>query len=57
MFPYVEDHKFYCEHWFTTRFFGKIREFGELLARQGVLAEAEDVFQCITPRSTRRWPT
>ena len=45
VFPYVEDHKFYCEHWFTTRFFGKIREFGELLARQGVLAEAEDVFQ------------
>ena len=36
VFPYVEDHKFYCEHWFTTRFFGKIREFGELLARQGV---------------------
>jgi pyruvate, water dikinase len=45
VFPYVEDHKFYCEHWFTTRFFGKIREFGELLARSGVLAEAEDVFQ------------
>ena len=45
VFPYVEDHKFYCEHWFTTLFFGKIREFGELLARQGVLAEAEDVFQ------------
>ena len=20
VFPYVEDHKFYCEHWFTTRF-------------------------------------
>jgi len=45
VFPYVEDHKFYCEHWFTTEFFGKIREFGGLLARQGVLAEAEDVFQ------------
>jgi pyruvate, water dikinase len=45
VFPYVEDHKFYCEHWFTTRFFGKIREFGELLARWDVLDEAEDVFQ------------
>jgi pyruvate, water dikinase len=44
VFPYVEDHKFYCEHWFTSRFFQKIREFGELLARQGVLADAEDVF-------------
>jgi phosphohistidine swiveling domain-containing protein len=45
VFPYVEDHKFYCEHWFTTRFFQKIRAFGELLRRQGVLADAEDVFQ------------
>jgi pyruvate,water dikinase len=44
VFPYVEDHKFYCEHWFTTRFFQKIRAFGELLASKGVLAEAEDVF-------------
>ncbi|MGO9993914.1 MAG: PEP-utilizing enzyme [Steroidobacteraceae bacterium] len=44
VFPYVEDHKFYCEHWFTTRFFKKIREFGALLERQGVLHEAEDVF-------------
>ncbi len=45
VFPYVEDHKFYCEHWFTTRFFAKIREFGALLARNGVLADAEDIFQ------------
>jgi pyruvate, water dikinase len=45
VFPFVEDHKFYCEHWFTTKFFAKIREFGDLLARQGVLAEAEDIFQ------------
>jgi pyruvate,water dikinase len=44
VFPYVEDHKFYCEHWFTTRFFQKIREFGALLQRFGVLADAEDVF-------------
>ena len=44
VFPYVEDHKFYCEHWFTTRFFQKIRAFGELLVGRGVLEEAEDVF-------------
>jgi pyruvate,water dikinase len=44
VFPYVEDHKFYCEHWFTTRFFQKIREFGALLAAFGVLAEADDIF-------------
>jgi pyruvate,water dikinase len=45
VFPYVEDHKWYCEHWFTTQFFAKIREFGALLVRQGVLAEVEDIFQ------------
>jgi len=45
VFPYVEDHKFYCEHWFTTRFFKKVREFGALLARQRVIDDAEDVFQ------------
>ncbi|MEN3309282.1 MAG: pyruvate, water dikinase [Micromonosporaceae bacterium] len=45
VFPYVEDHKFYCEHWFTTRFFQKIREFGGLLHRQGVLDDPEDIFQ------------
>lgn len=44
VFPYVEDHKFYCEHWFTTRFFQKIRAFGDLLARFRVLADASDVF-------------
>src|SRR5260370_25894475 len=45
VFPFVEDHKFYCEHWFTSQFFGKIREFGALLARFGLLAEAADAFQ------------
>ena len=44
VFPYVEDHKFYCEHWFTTRFFQKIRAFGELLAAKGVLTQADDIF-------------
>ena len=44
VFPFVEDHKFYCEHWFTTRFFQKVKAFGALLARSGVIAEADDVF-------------
>ncbi|MGD0375790.1 MAG: PEP-utilizing enzyme [Streptosporangiaceae bacterium] len=44
VFPFIESHKFYCEHWFTTRFFQKIRGFGQLLAERGVLAEADDVF-------------
>jgi pyruvate, water dikinase len=45
VFPFVEDHKFYVEHWFTTQFFAKIREFGDLLVRRGVLADTEDIFQ------------
>jgi pyruvate,water dikinase len=44
VFPYVEDHKFYCEHWLTTRFFQKIRDFGALLARFDVVDEPEDIF-------------
>ena len=44
VFPFVEDHKFYCEHWFTTRFFQKVKAFGALLAVQGVIAETDDVF-------------
>ena len=44
VFPYVEDHKFYCEHWFTTLFFNKLREFGGLLAQKDVLDDAEDIF-------------
>lgn len=45
VFPYVEDHKFYCEHWLTTCFFNKVRDFGGLLKRYGVLDEADDIFQ------------
>ncbi len=45
VFPYVEGHKFYCEHWYTNLFFNKIREFGELLAAHGFFKDAADVFQ------------
>jgi pyruvate,water dikinase len=44
VFPYVEGHKFYCEHWYTNLFFNKIREFGVLLAEHGFFPAAEDVF-------------
>ena len=44
VFPYVEGHKFYCEHWYTNLFFNKIRRFGALLADHGLLADGEDVF-------------
>ncbi|HWH94383.1 MAG TPA: PEP-utilizing enzyme [Baekduia sp.] len=45
VFPYVEEHKFYCDYWFLTSWWNKIREFGALLARHDFLADGEDVFQ------------
>jgi len=44
VFPYVEGHKFYCEHWYTALFFNKIREFGALLAQHGFFEKEDDVF-------------
>jgi pyruvate,water dikinase len=45
VFPFVEEHKFFCDYWFLTRWWNKVREFGALLARHGFLEDAEDVFQ------------
>jgi pyruvate, water dikinase len=44
VFPYVEEHKFFCDYWFLTRWWNKIREFGALLAEHDFLRDAEDVF-------------
>jgi len=44
VFPYVEEHKFFCDYWFLTRWWNKVREFGALLARHGFLEDSEDVF-------------
>jgi pyruvate,water dikinase len=45
VFPYVEEHKFFCDYWFLTRWWNKVREFGALLAEHGFLKDGEDVFQ------------
>jgi pyruvate,water dikinase len=45
VFPYVEEHKFFCDYWFLTSWWNKIREFGALLAKHGFLSDGEDVFQ------------
>jgi pyruvate,water dikinase len=45
VFPYVEEHKFYCDYWFLTNWWNKVREFGSLLAEHGFLEDGEeDVF-------------
>jgi pyruvate,water dikinase len=45
VFPYVEEHKFYCDYWFLTRWLNRLREYGQLLVESGFLGEAEDMFQ------------
>src|SRR3954462_15709654 len=45
VFPYVEEHKFYCDYWFQSRFFNKVREFGAVLAEHNFFEDAEDIFQ------------
>jgi pyruvate,water dikinase len=44
VFPYVESHNFYVEHWYHTIFWNKAREFGALLARNGFIDDADDLF-------------
>ena len=44
VFPYVEEHNFYVEHWHHTVFWNKAREFGQVLVKAGFFAEADDIF-------------
>jgi pyruvate,water dikinase len=44
VFPYVENHNFYIEHWAMSAFWRKIRQLGRVLADAGFWDEAEDIF-------------
>ena len=44
MFPYVENHNFYVEHWALSVFWRKIRALGQILADAGFWPEADDIF-------------
>jgi phosphohistidine swiveling domain-containing protein len=44
VFPYVENHNFYVEHWHHTIFWNKMREFADLLTRKEFFADREDMF-------------
>ena len=43
VYPYVEDHNFYIEHWTMGVFWRKVRQLGQLLADQGFWTSAEDI--------------
>lgn len=44
VFPYVENHNFYVEHWHHTVFWNKMREFGRLFVKYGFFKEVDDMF-------------
>ncbi len=44
VFPYVENHLFYVEHWFHSLFWNKVREVGAILVEHGFLGDVEDVW-------------
>ena len=44
VFPYVENHNFYIEHWTMAVVWRKLRELGATLAKDGVLGADDDLF-------------
>lgn len=44
VFPYVEDHNFYIEHWSMGVFWRKMRELGTMLQGAGLWDDAGDMF-------------
>jgi pyruvate,water dikinase len=44
VYPFVENHNFYCEHQHYTIFWNKVRELGRVFADHGYLDAADDVF-------------
>ncbi|OPY69624.1 MAG: Chondramide synthase cmdD [Syntrophorhabdus sp. PtaU1.Bin002] len=41
VFPYVEDHLFYIEHWFHSIFWAKIRQIGAIFQNAGFIENAD----------------
>lgn len=44
VFPYVENHNFYVEHWGHSVLWRKMRELGSVFAKAGFFAERNDIF-------------
>jgi pyruvate,water dikinase len=44
VFPYVENHLFYVEHWFHSIFWNKIRQVAEIMKEHGMINEIDDIF-------------
>jgi len=44
VFPYVENHNFYVEHWSHSVIWRKMKELGAVFAKEGFLDAPEDIF-------------
>ena len=44
VFPYVENHNFFVEHWHHTVFWRKMRELAAIFVRHGFFADQDDIF-------------
>jgi pyruvate,water dikinase len=44
VFPYVENHLFYVEHWFHSVFWNKMREVAAIMKEHGVIDDVEDIW-------------
>ena len=44
VFPYVENHNFYVEHWSHSVIWRKMRQLGELFVKEGFWSDANDIF-------------
>ncbi len=44
VFPYVENHNFYVEHWAHSMVWRKMRELGRVFVKEGFIADENDVF-------------
>jgi pyruvate,water dikinase len=44
IYRYAEDHLFWVEHWLHTIWFAKIREFGNVLTKYGLLKGPDDIY-------------
>ena len=44
VFPYVENHNFYVEHWSHSVVFRKMRELGSVFVKEGFFSDENDIF-------------
>jgi len=44
VFPYVENHNFYVEHWGNSIVWRKMRDLGSVFVKEGFFTEPEDIF-------------